>query len=87
MTLTGWAADYAAELVSPLGDRWAHTQGVVRQAHLVAVILPPEEREVELSSLCDPAVREFLSARQIRLVNFVEAMKLLDGATLEEGPT
>jgi hypothetical protein len=45
------------------------------------------EREVELRTLCDPVVREFLSARQIRLVNFVEAMKLLDGATLEEGPT
>jgi len=50
MTLTGWAADYAAELVSPLGDRWAHTQGVVRQAHLVAAILPPEEREVLIAA-------------------------------------
>jgi predicted glycoside hydrolase/deacetylase ChbG (UPF0249 family) len=35
------------------------------------------EREVELRTLCDPAVREFLSARQIRLVNFGEAMSLL----------
>jgi HD domain len=46
MTLEGWAADYAAGLLSPLGDRWAHVQGVVRQAHRVAAILPPEEREV-----------------------------------------
>jgi predicted glycoside hydrolase/deacetylase ChbG (UPF0249 family) len=45
------------------------------------------EREVELRTLCDPVVQEFLSAQQIRLVNFVEAMKLLAGAALEEGPT
>jgi chitin disaccharide deacetylase len=44
-----------------------------------------EEREVELSSLCDPAVREFLSARQIRLVNFVEAMALFAGTSHEKG--
>jgi hypothetical protein len=46
MTLTEWAADHAAGLLSTLGDRWAHVQGVVRQAHRVAAILPPEEREV-----------------------------------------
>jgi len=34
------------------------------------------EREAELRTLCDPAVRAFLSARQIRLVNFAEAMEL-----------
>jgi chitin disaccharide deacetylase len=44
-----------------------------------------EEREVELSSLCDPAVREFLSTRQIRLVNFVEAMALFAGTAQEKG--
>lgn len=38
------------------------------------------ERETELRTLCDPAVREFLSARHIRLVDFVEAMDLLAGA-------
>ncbi len=37
------------------------------------------EREVELRTLCDPAVRAFLSARQIRLVNFGEAMELAAG--------
>lgn len=37
------------------------------------------EREVELRTLCDPAVRVFFSARQIRLVNFPEAMDLLTG--------
>jgi predicted glycoside hydrolase/deacetylase ChbG (UPF0249 family) len=44
------------------------------------------EREVELRTLCDPAVQEVLSARQIRLVNFAEAMKLLAGEA-EEGST
>jgi predicted glycoside hydrolase/deacetylase ChbG (UPF0249 family) len=44
-----------------------------------------EEREVELSSLCDPAVREYLSARQIRLVNFVEAMALFAGTAQDKG--
>ena len=37
------------------------------------------EREVELRTLCDPAVRAFFSAQQIRLVNFGEAMNLLAG--------
>jgi HD domain len=46
MKLEGWAADYAAELLAPMGDRWAHVQGVVRQAHRAAAILPPEEQEV-----------------------------------------
>lgn len=46
MTLAGWAASYAEELLSRLGDRWAHVQGVVSQARTVAVILAPEEREV-----------------------------------------
>jgi predicted glycoside hydrolase/deacetylase ChbG (UPF0249 family) len=39
------------------------------------------EREVELRTLCDPEVREFLSARQIRLVDFRSAMDLLDSVT------
>jgi HD superfamily phosphohydrolase YqeK len=46
MTLTGWAAGYAEELLAPLGDRWAHVQGVVRQAHETAAILPAEEHEM-----------------------------------------
>jgi HD superfamily phosphodiesterase len=50
MTLTGWAAGYAEELLTPLGDRWAHVQGVVRQAQKVAAILPTEEREVLLAA-------------------------------------
>jgi HD superfamily phosphodiesterase len=46
MTLTGWAAGYAEELLAPLGDRWAHVQGVARQAHEITAILPAEEREM-----------------------------------------
>jgi hypothetical protein len=46
MTLTGWAAGYAEELLAPLGDRWAHVEGVVSQAQEVAAILPTDEREV-----------------------------------------
>jgi hypothetical protein len=45
MTLEEWAA-YAEELLSPLGDRWAHVQGVARQAGRVALILPPGDRPV-----------------------------------------
>ena len=50
MTLTEWAAGYAEELLAPLGDRWAHVQGVVRQAQEVAAILPAEEREVLIAA-------------------------------------
>jgi hypothetical protein len=46
MTLEEWAADYTAELLAPMGDRWAHVQRVVREAHRTAGILPPNEREV-----------------------------------------
>jgi hypothetical protein len=46
MTLEEWAAYYTAELLAPMGDRWAHVQGVVRRAHRTAAILPPNEREV-----------------------------------------
>lgn len=45
------------------------------------------EREVELRSLCDPVVQESLSGRQVRLVNFREAIQLLAGATREKGST
>jgi chitin disaccharide deacetylase len=45
------------------------------------------EREVELRSLCDPAVHRFLSSGRIRLINFGQAIDLLAGATLEKGST
>lgn len=43
------------------------------------------EREAELRTLCNPAVLEFLSARHIRLVNFVDAMDLLAEAERVSG--
>jgi hypothetical protein len=50
MMLTEWAAGYAEELLAPLGDRWAHVQGVARQACRVAPILPVEERDVLIAA-------------------------------------
>jgi predicted glycoside hydrolase/deacetylase ChbG (UPF0249 family) len=44
------------------------------------------EREAELTTLCDPAVREFLAARRIRLVDFAQARDLLGGAVPAEAP-
>jgi HD superfamily phosphodiesterase len=45
-TTTGdWAASYAEELLSPLGDRWRHVHGVARQAQRVAPVLPADERD------------------------------------------
>ena len=49
-TLAGWAANYAEELLSPLGDRWAHVQGVVRQARRVSPILPAADGDVLLAA-------------------------------------
>jgi chitin disaccharide deacetylase len=43
------------------------------------------EREAELRTLCDPAVREFLTARHVRLVDFAEAMGVLADAKLRGG--
>jgi len=43
------------------------------------------EREVELCSLCDPTVRDFLSMQQIRLINYRDAVALL-AAARGEGP-
>jgi HD superfamily phosphodiesterase len=45
MTTSDWAASYAEELLSPLGDRWLHVRGVARQAQRVASILPADERD------------------------------------------
>jgi hypothetical protein len=39
-----WAAEQAASLLSPLGDRWLHTKGVVERAQQVGVALDEESR-------------------------------------------
>ena len=50
MTTSAWAASHAGELLSPLGDRWRHVQGVARQAQRVAAILPADDRDVLLAA-------------------------------------
>jgi HD superfamily phosphodiesterase len=51
MTATSdWAASYAEELLSPLGDRWLHVQGVTRQAQRVTPILAVSDRDVLLAA-------------------------------------
>jgi HD superfamily phosphodiesterase len=45
MRTSDWAASYAEELLSRLGDRWLHVQGVARQAQRVASVVPAEERD------------------------------------------
>jgi len=45
MPTSEWAASYARKLLSPLGDRWHHVQGVARQARRVTPILPADERD------------------------------------------
>jgi hypothetical protein len=41
-----WARDTAADLLMPLGQRWAHTVGVVEQARSCAGVLPESEFDV-----------------------------------------
>jgi predicted glycoside hydrolase/deacetylase ChbG (UPF0249 family) len=43
------------------------------------------ERQAELQTLCDPAVRAFLSAPHIHLINFRLAMDLLAGQPADDG--
>jgi hypothetical protein len=42
--LPAWAEGIAAELLSPLADRWRHVQAVAARAREVSATLPPEER-------------------------------------------
>jgi HD domain len=46
MDLVRWAAFEAERRLSPLGARWAHTQGVVRRARALAAIVPSVDRDV-----------------------------------------
>ncbi len=50
MAISDWAANQAEELLSPLGDRWLHVQGVIRQAKRIALILPATDRDVLLAA-------------------------------------
>jgi HD domain-containing protein len=42
--LVDWAAESSSELLSPLGDRWLHVQGVVERACWIAEVLDVEDR-------------------------------------------
>ncbi len=44
ISLVDCAADCAASLLSPLGNRWLHAQGVVERARLVSEILQEDDR-------------------------------------------
>lgn len=41
--LINWTSGQAKLLISPLGNRWLHVQGVVKRAELVSIILPGPE--------------------------------------------
>ena len=44
--IIAWAAKHASSLISPLGNRWLHTQGVVERAQQVGEALDEEYREL-----------------------------------------
>ena len=45
-----WAAKQAATLLTPLGNRWFHTLGVVERAHEVGRILKEEDRSLLIAA-------------------------------------
>jgi HD superfamily phosphodiesterase len=47
---TSWAHDVAAALLAALGQRWAHTLGVVERAHSFAGALPDSEFDMLLAA-------------------------------------
>jgi predicted glycoside hydrolase/deacetylase ChbG (UPF0249 family) len=74
--LIGLVATEVREGVTEIGCHPGYADPQLRSSYR-------REREAELRTLCDSAVLEFLSARHIRLVSFVEAMTLL--ADAEQG--
>ena len=46
MDLVAWAAREAECRLSPLGSRWAHTEGVVAQARALAEAVPADDRQL-----------------------------------------
>ena len=45
-----WAAERAAELLTPLGNRWLHTQGVVKKASQLLHVVSEEDRPVLIAA-------------------------------------
>ena len=46
MDLVAWAAREAELRLSPLGNRWAHTQAVAARAQAVTAVVPEADREL-----------------------------------------
>jgi HD superfamily phosphodiesterase len=46
MDLVAWAAHHAERRLSPLGNRWAHTEGVVTRARALVATVPPADQEL-----------------------------------------
>jgi hypothetical protein len=44
VSLVSWTAEQAATLLTPLGDRWLHVQGVVEAERWVGKVLDEEDR-------------------------------------------
>src|SRR3954464_12232219 len=44
MDLVAWAREEAERRLSPLGDRWQHTRGVVQRARMLAPTVPEADR-------------------------------------------
>lgn len=45
-----WAKEQAASILSPLGNRWLHTQGVVKRAQHISTIFNKEDRAILLAA-------------------------------------
>ena len=46
MDLVAWAACEAEHRLSPLGNRWTHTQAVAARAGVIAAVVPETDREL-----------------------------------------
>jgi HD superfamily phosphodiesterase len=46
MDLVAWAAHHAERRLTPLSNRWAHTEGVVTRARALAATVPTADQEV-----------------------------------------
>jgi putative nucleotidyltransferase with HDIG domain len=51
MSLTGWAFDLAQEKLKVLPSRWAHVQGVARQARTLQAVLGPDFDLLEAAAI------------------------------------
>ena len=45
-----WATQQAAEFLTPLGNRWLHTQGVVKKAYQIADMFKEEDRSILIAA-------------------------------------